>query len=114
QLKVTKCPATELEVINRAFVKSIKSNIAEISDTARFKVKACDEEPEPKAILDIVKDVRKAGTKDSFLDTVNTKPGQKVEYRLTIRNLDGKGIARNLRVKDMLPAGLTYVGPTKL
>lgn len=67
-----------------------------------------------KATLQISKDVRRGSTSDDFIQRVSANPGNQLEYRLTIRNLDGQVSAKDLTVKDTLPAGEGYVGPTIL
>lgn len=59
------------------------------------------------------KDVRATGTKE-WADGVSVKPGDKVDYRLSYKNT-GTTEQKNVVMKDVLPAGLTYVpGSTKL
>jgi len=67
-----------------------------------------------KAILTLKKEVHTAGSADAFVTEDTVTPGDELEYRLTINNIDGAGIAKNIVVKDVLPQGLTYVGPTIL
>lgn len=83
------------------------------SGSVYFKVKLIGA-PAGQAILGITKDVRKAHTEDAFIDQVTVNPGMLVEFRITVRNIDGAVSARELRVQDLLPAGFTYVGPTNL
>lgn len=78
-----------------------------------FKVKLTGK-PVPKVNLQIVKEVRKAGSTDTFTKTVTTNPGGQVEFRISVRNVDGANPALNLRLTDMLPTGYFYVGPTTL
>lgn len=79
----------------------------------KFKVKTKGEVIVPKAILQLSKEVRKTG--DSQFQAENlVNPGTDLEYRITIKNQDGAGVAHNLYLKDTLPAGITYVGPTQL
>lgn len=85
----------------------------QFSGHVKFKVKLSGEAIVPKATLQIIKDVRKANT-DAFIDRVIANPGNQVEYRITVRNIDGVVSAHNLNVADTLPQGVTYVGPTNL
>lgn len=80
-----------------------------------FKVKFKGQVITPKrAIVDLKKEVRKAGTTDAWVTQNTVKPGENVEYRITVRNVDGQGIAQNVRLNDVLPSGMTYIGPTQL
>ena len=67
-----------------------------------------------KAILSLKKEVRLAGSSDVFVTKNTVTPGDTDEYRITVRNEDGKGIATSVILKDQLPDGMTYVGPTQL
>lgn len=59
------------------------------------------------------KDVRTNGTKD-WADSTLAKPGDKVDYRLSYKNT-GTTEQKNVVMKDVLPAGVSYVaGSTKL
>lgn len=60
-------------------------------------------------ILTLKKEVRKAGTSDAFQGENRVNPGTQVEYRLTVNNLDGAGVANNVRLHDVLPNGVTFV-----
>lgn len=71
-------------------------------------------QPVPKALLSLTKEVRQASSDNVFATSMRTTPGNKVEYRITVRNNDGAGVAKNVRLKDTLPDGISYVGPTKL
>lgn len=71
-------------------------------------------EGETQGIIKVDKKVRKANTNDPFIAEIDTNPGQDVEYRIKVTNVNGAGVARNVRVYDQLEQGLTYVGPTFL
>ncbi len=71
-------------------------------------------EGETQGIIKVDKNVRKANTNDPFIAEIDTNPGQDVEYRIKVTNVNGAGVARNVRVYDQLESGLTYVGPTFL
>lgn len=58
----------------------------------------------------IVKDVRKSGT-SSYGQTANVQAGDKVDFRITFKNT-GEVTLENVIVKDVLPAGMTYVAGT--
>lgn len=62
----------------------------------------------PQGVLSIKKDNRRAG-ESQYTDRSTVKPGDRVEYRIIAENIDGRGIARNIRLQDFLPAGVTYV-----
>jgi uncharacterized repeat protein (TIGR01451 family) len=62
----------------------------------------------PKGVLKITKDDRRTAN-DSFTKRTTVNPGERVEYRITAENIDEQGIARNIRLQDFLPAGVTYV-----
>ena len=68
----------------------------------------------PLTEIAISKDVRKLPNDTKYIDKVSGNPGDQFEYKLTVRNLDGMVSAKNLRVKDVLPEGITYVGPTTI
>jgi uncharacterized repeat protein (TIGR01451 family) len=78
----------------------------------KFKVKLAGQVVNP-ARIDIKKHVRKAGG-TTFLTENTVAAGDKVDYRLTVTNQDGAASAYNVTVKDTLPAGVTYVGPTSI
>lgn len=78
----------------------------------RFQVKLTGEVV-PLTTLSITKDVKKLAD-DKYIDKVTANPGNEFEYRIIVRNLDGMVGAKNLKVNDVLPAGITYVGPTTI
>jgi uncharacterized repeat protein (TIGR01451 family) len=60
------------------------------------------------------KKVAKADTTDPYTKSVSVKPGDKVEYQLSYANT-GDTQQDNVTIKDILPAGTTYLaGSTKL
>lgn len=77
-----------------------------------LKVKV--EATNPVAVLTLSKEVRRAGV-DQFVVKNTANPGNELEYRLTVKNVDGQGIATKLKLTDVLPADVTYVaGSTKV
>ncbi len=61
----------------------------------------------------LVKDVRKSGT-TTYGQNASVNPGDKVDFRITFKNT-GKVTLENVIIKDVLPAGMTYVsGSAKL
>jgi uncharacterized repeat protein (TIGR01451 family) len=66
------------------------------------------------ATLQITKEVRNAGSSDAYTPSLTTNVGNSLQYRITIRNIDGKVAANDLHLQDILPAGEVYVGPTSL
>ena len=63
--------------------------------------------------LGIQKEVKLLGT-DTWSETVNAKAGDTVRYRIHVKNIGNTQID-NVRVRDILPTGLTYVkGSTTL
>lgn len=85
----------------------------EFSGFVLFRVKVAQTiTPPPTAILTLAKEVRLGGTEEAFVPKNVVTPGATVEYRMTIKNADGMGVAYSVRLKDVLPAGMTYVGPT--
>lgn len=70
-------------------------------------------EEEAKPELEIQKDVKIRGT-STWSETVTAKAGDTVRYRIHVKNI-GNAVVNNLVVRDILPAGLTYVkGSTQL
>lgn len=62
----------------------------------------------------LVKDVRKNGTTDKYVQSITANPGDKVDYRIAFKNI-GTAQLDNIVIKDTLPAGVTYVpGTAKL
>lgn len=71
-------------------------------------------EQEAKPELEIQKEVKIRGTDAAYSEQVTAKAGDTVRYRIHVANI-GKAVVNNLVVRDILPAGLTYVkGSTKL
>jgi uncharacterized repeat protein (TIGR01451 family) len=66
---------------------------------------------EPKAVLSLKKEVRRTES-DQFSNRTTVNAGDRVQYRLTVTNVDGQGVAKNLRLRDILPAGISYVPGT--
>jgi uncharacterized repeat protein (TIGR01451 family) len=60
--------------------------------------------------FEVKKDVRKAGTKD-FVESVASKPGDKLNYRITYKNT-GNTQSNAVILKDKLPAGVNFVPGT--
>ena len=70
--------------------------------------------PVKKPDFKLVKSVKKAGTNDEFAQEITVKPGEKVEYVLGIVNT-GNAKLTNMRVRDELPKGVSYIaGTTRL
>lgn len=63
---------------------------------------------EHKAVLTLKKEVRRTEN-DQFAGSATANPGNRVQYKLTVRNIDGQGVAQNVSLHDLLPVGLTYV-----
>ena len=61
----------------------------------------------PKEEFTVAKDVRKDGA-TSFVESVDAKAGDKLDYRITYKNT-GNVQANNVILKDKLPAGISYV-----
>lgn len=61
----------------------------------------------PKEEFTVAKDVRKDGA-TSFVESVDAKAGDKLNYRITYKNT-GNVQANNVILKDKLPAGISYV-----
>lgn len=61
----------------------------------------------PENKFEMTKQVRKAGD-TTWQESVATKPGDTVEYQISYKNT-GETRQNNVVVKDILPAGLTYV-----
>lgn len=79
-----------------------------------IKVKVVyDEEPsEVKFTVD--KKVRKAGTKDEFVESIDAKVGDKVQYQIDFQNTSTETL-KNVTIKDVLPKNAKLVaGTTKL
>lgn len=78
------------------------------------KVKAQVSQPQEKNI-DLAKTVRnKTNGEKSWVETVNAKSGDTVQFQIHAKNTGSAGI-QNLVIRDILPKGLNYVaGSTKL
>lgn len=63
--------------------------------------------PTPTAIIHLTKLVRNVTQNSGETDTVSARPFDVVEFVIRVRN-DGNGDARNVRMTDDLPGGLTY------
>ena len=62
----------------------------------------------------VKKEVRMAGTKDKFGESVDAKVGDLVEFQITYENTS-EGVQKGVTVKDVMPTNLEYVpGTTKL
>ena len=79
------------------------------------KVKAQVSQPREKTNIDLAKTVRnKTNGEKSWVETVNAKSGDAVQFQIHAKNTGSAGI-QNLVIRDILPKGLNYVaGSTKL
>ena len=79
-----------------------------------IKVKVVyDEEPE-EVKFTVDKKVRKAGTKDKFVESIDAKVGDKVQYQIDFHNISTESL-KNVTIKDVLPKNAKLVpGTTKL
>ena len=79
------------------------------------KVKAQVSQPQEKTNIDLAKTVRnKTNGEKSWVETVNAKSGDTVQFQIHAKNTGSAGI-QNLIIRDILPKGLNYVaGSTKL
>ena len=79
------------------------------------KVKAQVSQPQEKTNIDLAKTVRnKTNGEKSWVETVNAKSGDTVQFQIHAKNTGSAGI-QNLVIRDILPKGLNYVaGTTKL
>lgn len=79
-----------------------------------IKVKVVyDEEPE-EVKFTVDKKVRKAGTKDSFVESIDAKVGDKVQYQIDFHNISKESL-KSVTIKDVLPKNAKLVpGTTKL
>lgn len=69
---------------------------------------------EAKPELEIQKEVKIRGTDAAYAEQVTAKAGDTIRYRIHVKNI-GNAVVNNLVVRDILPAGLTYVkGSTQL
>ena len=79
------------------------------------KVKAQVNQPQKKTDIDLAKTVRnKTNGEKTWVETVNAKSGDTVQFQIHAKNTGSAGI-QNLVIRDILPKGLNYVaGSTKL
>lgn len=79
------------------------------------KVKAQVNQPQEKTDIDLAKTVRnKTNGEKTWVETVNAKSGDTVQFQIHAKNTGSAGI-QNLVIRDILPKGLNYVaGSTKL
>ena len=79
------------------------------------KVKAQVNQPQDKTDIDLAKTVRnKTNGEKTWVETVNAKSGDTVQFQIHAKNTGSAGI-QNLVIRDILPKGLNYVaGSTKL
>ena len=79
------------------------------------KVKAQVSQPQEKTNIDLAKTVRnKTNGEKSWVETVNAKSDDTVQFQIHTKNTGSAGI-QNLVIRDILPKGLNYVaGSTKL
>ena len=79
------------------------------------KVKAQVNQPQEKTDIDLAKTVRnKTNGEKTWIETVNAKSGDTVQFQIHAKNTGSAGI-QNLVIRDILPKGLNYVaGSTKL
>lgn len=82
---------------------------------ATVKVKAQVNQPQEKTDIDLAKTVRnKTNGEKTWVETVNAKSGDTVQFQIHAKNTGSAGI-QNLVIRDILPKGLNYVaGSTKL
>ncbi len=59
----------------------------------------------------ISKQVRKQGDTGSYKESVDVKPGDTVNYRITVKNT-GSASLRNVHLKDQLPVGVSMIPGT--
>lgn len=55
--------------------------------------------------------VRLAGTHDDFVESIDAKVGDKVEYQIQFHNVSGKDLT-NVIIRDVLPNNMAYVANT--
>jgi uncharacterized repeat protein (TIGR01451 family) len=72
-----------------------------------FKVKLTAQNITPTAILQVSKQVRKAGTNDAYVGEVYVNPGHKADFKIKVSNIDGAVAAKDVKVQDIFPEGLT-------
>ena len=79
------------------------------------KVKAQVNQQQEKTDIDLAKTVRnKTNGEKTWVETVNAKSGDTVQFQIHAKNTGSAGI-QNLVIRDILPKGLNYVaGSTKL
>ena len=79
------------------------------------KVKAQVNQPQEKTDIDLAKTVRnKTNGEKTWVETVNAKSGDTVQFQIHAKNTGSAGI-QNLVIRDILPKGLNYAaGSTKL
>ena len=79
------------------------------------KVKAQVNQPQEKTDIDLAKTVRnKTNGEKTWVETVNAKSGDTVQFQIHAKNTGSAGI-QNLVIRDILPKGLNYIaGTTKL
>ena len=79
------------------------------------KVKAQVNQPQEKTDINLAKTVRnKTNGEKTWVETVNAKSGDTVQFQIHAKNTGSAGI-QNLVIRDILPKGLNYVaGTTKL
>ena len=75
-----------------------------------FKVKPQFAETPP-ADFTVQKQVRKEGATDGFKETTAVNPGDKVDYRIEVKNTGGSQL-NNVTLKDQLPTGVSFVPGT--
>lgn len=57
------------------------------------------------------KKVRLAGTHDDFVESIDAKVGDKVEYQIEFHNVSGKTL-NGVIIRDVLPNNMVYIGNT--
>src|SRR5258708_2545716 len=90
------------------------SNTNSVSDTASVIVTRNDNcaGGGSNPFLTLTKEASNASTSTGFSNFTNAAFGERVEFRLTVRNNNFNSTAYNLRLSDALPNGLTYVPGT--
>jgi uncharacterized repeat protein (TIGR01451 family) len=61
-----------------------------------------------KSVLSIKKEVRRTSN-DAFGVRATANPGNRVEYKVSVTNVDANGVAHQVKLTDILPTGVTYV-----
>lgn len=79
-----------------------------------IKVKVVYDEELSDVKFTVDKKVRMAGTKDQFVESIDAKVGDKVQYQIDFHNISSESL-KNVTIKDVLPKNAKLVpGTTKL